>query len=193
MKQVVLIGDSIRMGYEATVRDRLGAVAEVWGPSGNGGNSERVLAKLDEWVLSRAPDVVHINCGLHDIKRERNAEGPVVPLQTYRANLQEIVSHLQTMTNTQFLWAQTTPVNEQRHQEAKTFDRLEQDVLDYNEAARAIMSAAGIPINDLYARVDKIGADTILVSDGVHFTDNGYLALGEAVANFICPFLRKDN
>ena len=70
MKTIVLIGDSIRMGYQEKVREQLADWAYVWVPEENGGTSENILAHLDKWVLSRRADVVHINCGLHDIKKE---------------------------------------------------------------------------------------------------------------------------
>jgi hypothetical protein len=69
MKQIILIGDSIRMGYQPTVQQILADQAQVWGPVENGGNSHNVLTHLDAWVIQRQPDIVHLNCGLHDIKR----------------------------------------------------------------------------------------------------------------------------
>jgi len=42
-KLVVLVGDSIRMGYQAEVATRLADIAEVWGPEENGGNSANLL------------------------------------------------------------------------------------------------------------------------------------------------------
>jgi len=46
MKRAVLIGDSIRKGYQATVGTTLAGAAEVWGPDQNGGTSRNVLAHL---------------------------------------------------------------------------------------------------------------------------------------------------
>ncbi|HEY66459.1 MAG TPA: hypothetical protein G4O02_18060 [Caldilineae bacterium] len=43
---VVLIGDSIRMGYEPFVWEMLQGVADVWGPEENGGTSQNVLDHL---------------------------------------------------------------------------------------------------------------------------------------------------
>ena len=50
---IVLIGDSIRMGYQDHVASELAGRAEVWVPEENGGDSRNVLAHLDQWV-SRA-------------------------------------------------------------------------------------------------------------------------------------------
>ena len=68
--KVILIGDSIRMGYQEVVWHELSDIADVWAPMENGGNSENVLNHMETWVLSRTPDIVHLNCGLHDIKKE---------------------------------------------------------------------------------------------------------------------------
>ena len=67
MKKLILIGDSIRMGYQAAVIRELIGLADVWAPEQNGGNSANILKHLDEWVLRQSPDIVHINCGLHDL------------------------------------------------------------------------------------------------------------------------------
>ena len=89
VKSAVLIGDSIRIGYQAHVMAALSGQAEIWVPEQNGGDSRNVLAHLDEWVLARAPDLVHVNCGLHDLKRAFGA-GPNVPLEEYAANVRQL-------------------------------------------------------------------------------------------------------
>ncbi len=53
MKQVVLNGDSIRMGYEPVVKAALRDIARVWGPTDNGGDSANVVAHLGEWAIHR--------------------------------------------------------------------------------------------------------------------------------------------
>jgi len=56
MKRVVLIGDSIRMGYERTVGEELSGVAEVLSPKENVRNSRTVLAHIEEWALVHDPE-----------------------------------------------------------------------------------------------------------------------------------------
>jgi lysophospholipase L1-like esterase len=189
--EIVLIGDSIRMGYQEVVRRELGAKAEVWAPAENGGNSRNVLAHLEEWVISRRPEVVHLNCGLHDVWRASPAEEPAVPLDEYRANLTEIFHRIMDGTAAVLTWAATTPVNERSHRERKGFDRLEADILAYNRAAAEIAGGLGVGINDLYAAVVRAGPDSLLSDDGVHFAQAGYELLGKAVAEFIRPSLKE--
>jgi lysophospholipase L1-like esterase len=189
VKQVILIGDSIRMGYQPIVQHALAGQADVWAPQENGGTSANVLAHLDEWVLSRNPDIVHLNCGLHDLKTEFDAGTTTVPLNKYRANLEAIFTRIKERTTTKLIWASTTPVNERWHHANKTFDRFEADVRAYNAAAIQIAGRLDVQIDDLYAVVKDAGRDDYLAQDGVHFSPEGYLLLGTAVADYIRALL----
>jgi len=189
MKQVVLIGDSIRMGYQPVAEAGLRGLAAVWGPRDNGGDSGNVLAHLDEWVVSRQPDIVHLNAGLHDIKRPFGARRNQVPIDQYRANLEAIFRRIGEETEAVLIWAKTTPVNQAWHHERKGFDRFEADVEAYNGVAVGLARAMAVPVNDLPRAVLDAGRDTVLAPDGVHFTPRGYNLLGKAVANCIRALL----
>ena len=185
---IVLIGDSIRMGYQDHVVSQLAGRAEVWAPEPNGGDSRNVLAHLDQWALSRQPDIVHVNCGLHDLKRAFGAESEV-SLAEYERNVRQILQRLQRELNGAVVWAATTPVDETWHHQNKGFDRLEADVEAYNAAARAVAEDLGVPIDDLFAVVQREGKTRLLTQDGVHFTTEGSQLLGRAVAECIWEHL----
>lgn len=90
MKKVVLLGDSIRMGYEASVRESLAEEAFVWAPSDNGQHTVNLLLNFWAWVVPQQPDVLHLNAGLWDTRRViRGVAGNVVPLEAYRANYEQ--------------------------------------------------------------------------------------------------------
>ncbi len=191
MKRVILIGDSIRMGYQQVVVDRLAGEAEVLYPQQNGGNSRNVLEHLDEWVLALRPDVVHLNCGLHDLKKDFGSDQAAVPLDDYQANLEAILARIRGETHACLIWAATTPVNEDWHHRNKGFDRFEADVVAYNRVAAEICQRLGVPIDDLYQVVMGAGRDRLLLPDGVHFNADGYALLGETVAEAVrslCPW-----
>ena len=189
MKQVVLIGDSIRMGYQPIVAAALRGQAEVWGPKENGGDSANVLAHLDQWVIARQPEIVHLNAGLHDIKRPFGETRNQVPLDRYRQNLEAIFRRIQDETQALLIWAKTTPVNERWHHARKGFDRFEADLAAYSNAALDIARRMAVPVDDLSRPVLDGGRDTVLADDGVHFTPRGYNLLGRAVAACIRPLL----
>lgn len=177
---VVLIGDSIRGGYEPYVRQLLKNEMEVWGPKQNGGNSRNVLSHLEEWAIERQPALVHINCGLHDLRREFNESENAVPLSEYSQNVRAILERIQS-AQIPVIWATTTPVNEKWHHENKEFDRFEADVQRYNEAALAVVNELGIPVDDLFSVVQP-ERDNYLLPDGVHFTEEASSVLADAVA-----------
>ena len=189
MKTVILIGDSIRMGYQPTATRLLDKQARLWAPKENGGTSANVLAHLDEWAISRRPDILHLNCGLHDLKTEFGAETQAIPLDEYKANLHQIFERIVEQKTIQLIWAATTPVNETWHHENKPFDRFEADVRAYNDVALRIVSAHGVPVNDLYRVMMDAGRDQHLMPDGVHFNQAGYTLLGHAVADAIRAYL----
>ncbi|MCY3668686.1 MAG: SGNH/GDSL hydrolase family protein [Gemmatimonadetes bacterium] len=181
---IVLIGDSIRMGYQDHVASELAGRAEVWVPEENGGDSRNVLAHLDQWVFARQPDLVHVNCGLHDLKRAFGAASEV-PLAEYEGNVRQILQRLQRELNGAVVWATTTPVDENWHHQNKGFDRLEADVEAYNAAASAVAVDLGVPIDDLFAVVEREGKARLLIQDGVHFTEEGSQLLGRVVAECV--------
>lgn len=185
MKTVLLIGDSIRAGYQETVRKGLADWADVWGPEQNGGTTENVLSHLDEWALARRPDVVHINCGLHDLRKEFGRDTAAVALSRYADNVRSILTRVRAETEASVIWALTTPVNQEWHHKNKPFDRLEADVVAYNTVAASIARELEIVVNDLFAAVMSAGRDDLLLPDGVHFQPKGYALLGRRVADCI--------
>ena len=188
---VVLIGDSIRMGYQDTVRQELQDIAEVWMPDQNGGNSDNMLNHMDEWILDRTPDVVHLNCGLHDIKKEFGVAEAVIPVAAYEENLKQIFSKLRNHLSMSVIWATTTPVDEALHHENKTFDRFEQDVVAFNDVSCRLARTFDLLIHDLYSVMMDAGPARYLTPDGVHFSSDGSIILGRAVARYIRTSLRE--
>jgi len=182
MKQVILVGDSIRQGYEPVVAATLAGAAEVSGPQDNGGDSSNVVAHLDEWVIEPGPDIVHVNAGLHDIKREFGSTERQVPIDLYRQNLETLFRRIQDESDAEIIWATITPVNGAWHHQVKGFDRFEADVLAYNRAALDAAAHFGVTIDDLFQVVVDGGRDKLLSEDGVHFAKAGYAVLGKAVA-----------
>ena len=176
-------------GYEDAVRRELEGEARVWTPDQNGGTSANVLDHLDEWIVGRGADVVHLNCGLHDLAKSFESGEPRIPLEHYSANIRAVFDGVREAATSALIWATTTPVNEDWHHRNKDFDRLEDDVHTYNDAAAAVAVKCDVPVNDLYAVIDEAGRDRLLQPDGVHFGDEGCALLGAAVARFLRPYL----
>ncbi len=188
MEKVVLIGDSIRMGYEATVRAELADVAEVWAPSENGETSRKILANFERWIVAPKATVVHINCGLHDIKTRASSGEVAVPIDEYQSNVCEILARTMKETSATVIWASTTPINEKCHNAGKNpdrFDRFESDVVSYNKSAAKVAELLGVRTDDLFSLVKTIGRDGMLGAGGVHFTPEACETIGVAVSEFL--------
>lgn len=180
MTKIVLLGDSIRMCYQPLVQKGL-AEAVVWGPAQNCETSAKILAHLDAWVFVHHPDVVHLNCGLHDLRYNPGAERRMVSPTAYVRNLEAIMAQLTSRTDARIIWATITPIDEVRHQARKLSRRYESDVALYNRLALETVSKYGAQINDLFRAVVSCGKDKILQKDGVHFTDEGDALLSRQV------------
>ncbi len=186
LPKVVLVGDSIRWGYAPRVARRLEGKAVVVSAEPNGLASDNVLAHLDEWVIREDPDVVHFNCGLHDLQRSRATGRHPFELATYVENLGRIVDRIKGRTKARILFASTTPILDQRQAKLHVpFDMKEADVREYNDAAFALMSEHGVPVDDLHAVIESAGTEALLTSDGTHATPEGYERLAEAVADCV--------
>jgi len=181
---VLLIGDSISVGYAPHVERLLAGRARVVHHEGNGGDSANVLAKLDGWLAEQAPQLVHFNVGLHDLRWWVKDAKYQVPLEAYRRNLAAIAGKLGAK-RLPAIWASTTPVADGAPKMSKDFPRKNADVEAYNAAALEAVRAAGLAVNDLYAFVQARGVARTLLPDGVHLTEEGYAEAGAQVAGAI--------
>ena len=182
LPRVLILGDSISIGYMLGVRERLQGKANVHRPAENCGETARGVASLDKWLGDTKWDVVHFNFGLHDVKYLDAAGKYVTPdkgrqvatLAEYEANLRTIVARLKK-TGAKLIFATTTPVP------AKSSGRVENDEVRYNEVAVRVMKELGVAIDDLHAFV-KPRQGRIQRPNNVHFTDEGSAELAGVVA-----------
>lgn len=189
LPQVLIIGDSISIGYFKPLQDRFKDIAVVSHNEGNAQHTAHGLKKLDEWLSDTKWDVIHFNHGLHDLKyvdaRGRNTSVETgkhqIPIDQYEQNLDEIVKRLKN-TGAKLIFATTTPVPD------GTGFRAKGDAVIYNRAAERIMNKHRIPINDLYSfalpRLKEIQRES-----NVHFYPKGSEQLAEQCAKSILKAL----
>jgi acyl-CoA thioesterase-1 len=180
--RVLLIGDSISMGYTIPVREALKGKANVHRPPENCGPTSRGMERLESWLGTGHWDVIHFNFGLHDLRLDDGKHQ--VPLEQYEQNLRTMVARLKR-TGARLIWCSTTPVPEKSNP-----PRRETDVVAYNDMARKIMAENGIPIDDLHSfALPRLS--TIQRPDNVHFTTEGSRVLAQQVAASIAEALPK--
>ncbi len=183
LPRVLLIGDSISIGYTPAVQEALEDVANVHRAPTNCGPTIRGLQQIEQWLGDGDWDVIHFNWGLHDLKLIGGKHQ--VPLDEYAENLQKLVDRLQE-TGATLIWCSTTPVPEGK----VSPPRSDADVVAYNKAAETIMKEEGIAINDLYSFA-KPKLSEIQQPVNVHFTPEGSKVLAEKVAESIRKVLEK--
>ncbi|MBC8407067.1 MAG: sulfatase-like hydrolase/transferase [Planctomycetes bacterium] len=188
--KVLLLGDSISMGYHSTVLAELASDATVIRPRGNCAGTTNGIAKIDDWLKLDGGnfDLIHFNFGLHDLKAVTVAGGskttnnPSDPrqadLETYRRQLEEIVQKLKA-SGAKLIFATTTPYpgGVRPHRDPK-------DAARYNAVALQIMAKNQIEVNDLY-HFALPQLSEIQQSVNVHFTKDGSAVLGLEVSNKI--------
>jgi len=191
LPRVLLIGDSISIGYTLPTRAALAGKANVHRPPTNCGPTTRGLDQIDTWLGEKKWDVIHFNWGLHDLKY-MNAKGGLttpdkgkqqVPPDQYEKNLEALVARMKK-TGAALVWCSTTPVPE------GSSGRIKGDAAKYNAIAAKVMAKHGIAIDDLYAfalpRLKKIQRPA-----NVHFTPDGSKALAGQVATSVLEALKK--
>ncbi len=186
LPRVLLIGDSISIGYTLPVRNALSGKANVHRIPTNGADTRTGLANLDKWLGDAKWDVIHFNWGLHDLKINPDGVTHQVPIEEYKSNLRKLVARMQA-TGAKLIWATTTPVPLAGNLQPP---RRAADVPLYNGAARRVMEQAGIAVDDLYGVVLPRESE-IQRPANVHFTEAGYDVLAGQVAASIAQALSR--
>jgi lysophospholipase L1-like esterase len=188
-KNVLIIGDSISIGYTPFVRKSLVEIAIVDHNEGNAQHTGTGLKKINSWLGSKHWDVIHFNWGLWDLCY-RNPSTPnkkgldkvngkitFTPAE-YEANLRQLVEILKK-TKAKLIFATTTMVPLDEPGRKAGDDKV------YNKIAVKIMKENGIQINDINALSYKVHAQNGLGTDNVHYNPNGYEQLARPVAEAI--------
>ncbi len=192
MKNIFLIGDSIRFGappnspgYGVYVKDKLTGKANVYAPNENCRFAQFTLRQIFDWALeldSENIDIIHWNNGLWDVIR-LHGDGPLTPINVYVDFLERIYHMLSKLfPKAKIIFALSTPVIEK--QDTKDpFQRYNKEIEEYNEAAKTLMNRLGVQVNDLYSIAKNLGEE--YRSDWVHYNHKGSEILADAVIKAI--------
>jgi lysophospholipase L1-like esterase len=193
LPRVLIIGDSISIGYQPALREALKGKANVHRPATNCGPTTRGVEQIEAWLATDNSggkwDVIHFNFGLHDVRHfddqgkaaEANVGHRQVSEADYEKNLELLVVRMKK-TGAKLIFALTTPVP------ANSAGRVPGDEVRYNEIARRVMQKHGVAIDDLYSFALPRLAEIQLPAN-VHFKPEGSKQLADQVAASILKVL----
>jgi hypothetical protein len=189
LPKVLIIGDSISIGYTPFVIEMMEGKAVVTHHKGNAGPSIRGIENIDDWLGDEKWAVIHFNWGLWDMYGWRYIDQDRTPA-TYGKNLETLVQRLEK-TGAKLIWATTTPACPAPEKKCKV-DVDPATEREYLETALRVMKRHNIQVNDLHALVAPIRTQYALADDDVHYTQAGYLKIAEQVAEKIKASLPRE-
>lgn len=188
MKNILLLGDSIRQNYQEYVRVKLQDIANIYYPNDNGRFCYFTLRYLHEWIRALSNDgeiefdIIHFNCGLWDILRLSNENRTFTGEEEYAELLVRIVDRIRFLCpNAKIIFALSTEIIEPGFEPGVIIgERRNEDIRKYNDIAQRACEAMKIQVDDLWSISRCLPREAH--SDLVHYkTDKGVEALGNQV------------
>ncbi len=189
MKNVFLVGDSIRVGFCETVKSELSDIAVVTYPDDNCAYTQYTYVNLPGWAAAKTDpkkvDLVYWNNGHHDTAHwmKDDDDGPLNSPEVYAYMLRRLVRRMHNVfPNAKIIFYTTT--HRQDGLEDMMHPRSNEEIDTYNAVAREVMSEAGVAVSDVCAYADSL-TDDPKFADGVHFTTECFEKIGKFVAREI--------
>lgn len=194
---VLIIGDSISLGYTPHVVQLMKDKANVVHNRGNAQHTGTGLKKLDAWLGDTNWDVIHFNWGLWDLcyrhpeskvqgRRDKVRGTLTTSPEDFESNLDTLVARLKK-TNAKLIWGSITVVPDGEA------GRKVNDDLKYNDIAARVMKKHGVRINDLNKTSRSIPAELFTKPGDVHFKPEGYRLLATQVVKAITEALPQNS
>jgi hypothetical protein len=172
--KVLLVGDSISRSYFAQVEEalagkflcaRLATSTCICAPA----FQKELSPVLDEYRFA----LIHFNNGLHGWDYDEDAYAKSFP--------RALDFIARRGRGSKLIWASSTPVR--RRGALNEFDARTERARERNRIAAGHAASRGIPVNDLFARVES--HPEYYSEDGCHFNPAGVAVLGNQVAQCI--------
>ena len=191
MKKILLLGDSIRLGYDGYVKTALADVAETYFPKENCAFAQYSYRWLHVWKENEGSpndiDLVHWNVGLWDVLRSFGEDTFTSP-EYYGEMIKRLQKRIAFLfPNAKQIFATSTSVVEIGYE--PPYQRFNSDIEKFNTIAIETLTPLGVGINDLYTLTK--GLPESCRSDMTHFyTEQGIKAVGNQVVKSICEVLQ---
>jgi hypothetical protein len=189
MKNVLILGDSIRIGYDKTIKKSLEGIARVEFPEENCRFASYFLRHFHEYMRvfnGEKIDVIHFNTGLWDCIRLFGEE-PHTPIEIYAYYMERVCVRIKKLApEAKVIFASSTAVISEKMED--DFKRYNEEIEAYNKVALEIVRKHGFEVNDLYS-ISKLLPESVH-SDAVHYyTEEGTRAFAEPTLEYISKAL----
>ncbi|MEO9475975.1 MAG: SGNH/GDSL hydrolase family protein [Cyclobacteriaceae bacterium] len=195
LPKVLIIGDSISNGYTPYVMKNLEGIAEVAHNPGNAKHTGNGLEHIKDWIGETGWDIIQFNWGLWDLcyrhpesqvqgQRDKVNGTITYSLEDYKSNLDSLVRLIKKYSDAELIFVTTTYVP---NEEAGRFSK---DVQRYNDAAKQVMKAHNVAVNDIYKKSKPIHRKYGKGDDDVHYTQQGYEQLGKPIFKYLKKSLK---
>lgn len=209
MKNLLLIGDSIRIGYQNKLEELIGDEFKIYKPEANCQFTKFALWNMWCWMNDFGHpkvDVAVWGTGAWDLHRV-TADGEIftpideyayyqrrmaIQMRMYTDNVifvnmpcggkgldKELEINPLINTNPNFVPVRLTA----------PMDVWNNDVRNYNAKAEEVMKDMGIPVVDFYSAI-AANPEKYIWEDGVHMTEEGYSVLANLVADAIHKYTK---
>ena len=190
---ILLIGDSISIGYYPWLKKDLSNTANIYHNDGNAQSTTKGVKYVDDWLQGKDYDVILFNWGLWDLAYDLPNNGGRDKINGkiendipgYLANLKIIIGQLRKKSNNAKLVFVTTTVVPEGEP-----GRYSGDVKKCNDAAVQLMQSSGIDVIDLYAFSEGVHRDFKLREHDVHYNEDGYQMLGKFVYEHLMKIVK---
>ncbi|MCD6346885.1 MAG: SGNH/GDSL hydrolase family protein [Bacteroidales bacterium] len=192
-EKILIIGDSISIGYTPHVKELLGDRAIVTHNKGNAQHTGTGLEKIKEWIGDEDWDIIQFNWGLWDLayrnldvknvgNRDKiNGKVTFTPEQ-YKANVDSLVRVMKSLSDAELIFVTTSYVPEGE------VGRFVKDGPIYNDAALEVMKKYNIPVTDIYEYSKELHARFATAYNNVHYTKAGYSQLAVKIVQGLARF-----
>lgn len=196
MKKVLLLGDSIRMGYDDYVKKFLKGKCEVYyDAEDNGRFASYTLWQANQFFRTDKFDVVHWNNGYWDMNVEAPMTEAMHPVDEYVHYLKRIIKEIRR-NGAEIIYATCAPIGDAGSSKDNSGTRQvifydNDSVIKYNDAAKKLMAEENITVNDLYSVLYNKEKNFYKCEDHLHLTEEGYRLCAENAAKLILEKINK--
>ena len=187
---ILIVGDSISIGYTPYVQKNLADLAEVIHNPGNAEHTGTGVDSIVTWVGNKDWDIILFNWGLWDLcyrHPDSNVQGHrdkingtiTLSVDEYGDNLDSIITLIRNRSTAELIFVTTTYVPKMEA------GRYQEDVIKYNDKAKSILNKRGVTILDIYDNSILIHRQYGKGNDDVHYTEEGYKKLGDQISDFL--------